>query len=159
MEEWVEYGKKAQKFNAYCHLRTRRKTLKDPGLLNILERVAYSPAGNVLCIYGDPAYPLSPHLMAPYRVGEVVMFTPNMQAFNKAMSSVRVSVEWLFADVLNSFKFLNLDFKNKLKVGLNAVGKYYIVAALFQNTLTCLYSNNTSTFFQLPPPIVHNYLS
>ena len=52
------------------------------------------------------------------------MFTPNMQAFNEAMSSVRVSVEWLFGDVLNSFKFL--DFKNNLKLGLSAVGKYYI---------------------------------
>ena len=108
--------------------------LKDSGLLNILERVAYSPAGNVLCIYGDPAYPLH-----PYRVGEVVMFTPNIQAFG-AMSFVRVSIEWLFGDVLNSFKFL--DFKNNLKIGLSAVGKYYIVATPFQNTLTYLYGNN-----------------
>ena len=52
------------------------------------------------------------------------MFTPNKQVFNEAMSSVRVSVEWLFGDVLNSFKFL--DFKNNLKLGLSAVGKYYI---------------------------------
>ena len=132
--------------------------LKDSGLLNILEKVAYSPAGNVLCIYGDPSYPLHPHLMAPYTVGEVAMFTPNIQAFNGAMSSFMVSVEWLFGDVLDSFKFL--DFKNNLKMGLGAVGKYYIVAALFQNTLTCLYGNNTyfhilSTF----PPTVHNCLA
>ena len=131
--------------------------LKDSGLLNILERVAYGPAGNVLCLYGDPAYPLRPHLMALYSVREVVMFTPNMQAFTEAMSTARVSVEWLFGDVLNSFKFL--DFKNNLKLGFSAVGKYYIVAALFQNTLTCLYGNNTSTFFQLSPPTVHNYLA
>ena len=131
--------------------------LKDSGLLNILERVAYGPAGNVLCLYGDPAYPLRPHLMALYSVREVVMFTPNMQAFTEAMSTARVSVEWLFGDVLNSFKFL--DFKNNLKLGFSAVGKYYIVAAFFQNTLTCLYGNNTSTFFQLSPPTVHNYLA
>jgi len=80
--------------------------------------------------------------MAPYQIWEVAVFTENMQAFNEAMSAVRVSVEWLFADVLNDFKFL--DFKNNLKLGLSAVGKHYIVAALLRNTLTCLYGNNTS---------------
>lgn len=74
------------------------------GLLNILEKVAYSPVGNVLNIYGDPAYPIRPHLTVPNRVGEVEIFTPYMPAF-EAISSVRVSVEWLFGDVLNSFKF------------------------------------------------------
>lgn len=39
--------------------------LKDSGLLNTLERIIYSPRGDVLCLYGDPAYPLCPHLMAP----------------------------------------------------------------------------------------------
>ena len=71
-----------------------------------------------------------------------------MQAFNEALSTARVSVEWLFGDVLNSFK-----------LGFSAVGKYYIVAALFQNTLTCLYGNNTSIFFEHSPPTVHNYLA
>lgn len=79
--------------------------LKDSGLLNILEKVAYSPVGNVLSIYGDPAYPILPHLTVPNRVGEVEIFTPYMPAFNEAMSSVRGSVEWLFGDVLNSFNF------------------------------------------------------
>ena len=82
--------------------------LKDSDLLNILERVAYSPAGSVLCIQGDPAYPLRPDLMAPYRVREIVKLKTNMQAFNEAMRSVRVSVVWLFGDVLNSFEFLDL---------------------------------------------------
>ena len=67
--------------------------LKDSGLLNDLQRVAFSPTGDVLCLYGDPAYPL--------RLEEVPVFTANMDAFNEAMSSVRVSVEWLFGDVLN----------------------------------------------------------
>lgn len=39
--------------------------------------------------------------------------------FNESMSAVRVSVEWLFADVINYFKFI--DFKN-LKIGLSQVG-------------------------------------
>ncbi|CAH3172856.1 unnamed protein product [Porites lobata] len=131
--------------------------LKDSGLLQTLEREAYNPRGDVLCLYGDPAYSLRPHLMAPYRTGEVPVFTADMEAFNSAMSSARASVEWLFGDISNSFKFL--DFKKNLKLGLSAVGKQYIVSALFRNILTCLYGNTTSTHFQLDPPTVQDYLA
>ena len=131
--------------------------LKDSSLLDTLEAVAYSPRGEVMCLYGDPAYPLRPNLIAPYRPGEVPVFTPEMQAFNQAMSSVRVSVEWLFGDVVNYFKFM--DFKKNLKLQLSAVGKQYIISALFRNILTCLYGNATSMFFELDPPTLHEYLA
>lgn len=131
--------------------------LKDSGLLHVLEREAYNPRGEILCLYGDPAYPLRPNLIAPYRLGEVRVLTAEMQAFNEAMSSLRVSVEWLFGDVSNSFKFI--DFKKNLKLGMSAVGKYYVVAALFRNILTCLYGNATSSFFQLEPPTIQDYLA
>ena len=41
------------------------------------------------------------------------------------MSAVRASVEWLFADIINYFKFL--DFKKNLRIGLSQVGKLYSV--------------------------------
>ena len=57
------------------------------------------------------------------------------------MSSARVSVEWVFNDIINCFKFL--DFKKNLKVGLSAVGKMYIVCILMQNAHTFLYGSLT----------------
>ena len=30
-----------------------------------------------------------------------------MEEYNKSMSEVRVAIEWLFGDVINSFKFIN----------------------------------------------------
>ena len=51
--------------------------------------------------------------------------TPQMEEYNKAMSAVRISVEWIFGDIINYFKFL--DFKKNLKISLRAVGKMYIV--------------------------------
>ena len=80
-----------------------------------------------------------------------------MEAYNTAMSSVRTSVEWLFGDIINYFKFL--DFKKDLKLGLSSVGKMYIVSAILRNGLTCLYGNTTSDFFQCNPPNLETYFA
>ena len=115
--------------------------LRDSHLLKSLQMFAFNLHGKPMCIYGDPAYPLRIHLQAPFRNG---VLTPQMQAYNSAMSEVRSSVEWLFGDVINYFKFL--DLKKNLKIGL------------LRNALTCLYGNQTSEFFELDPPSLQDYL-
>ena len=85
--------------------------------------------------------------MAPYRMGDVAELTDVMKEFNRAMSSLRVSVEWLFGDISNSFKFI--DFRKNLKLRLNALGKFYIVAPLIRNILTCLYGHATCKSLRL----------
>lgn len=75
--------------------------LVDSNLLHELERNAFSPTGEPMCVFGDPAYPLRVHLQAPYRNG---ILTPMMEAYNADMP-VRVTVEWLFGNVINDFKF------------------------------------------------------
>ena len=102
----------------------------------------------------DPAYPLRVHLQAPFRRGPL---TPMMEDYNACMSSVRSSVEWLFGDVINYFKFM--DFKKNLKIGMSSVGKMYLVCALFHNALTCLYGNKTSEYFDLDPPSLQDYFT
>jgi hypothetical protein len=120
----------------------------------MLQQHAFSPNGQPMSIYGDLAYPLMLHLQAPFR--NPVM-TPQMEAFNKSMSSVRISVEWIFGDIANYFKFL--DFKKNLKIGLSSVGKMYVVCALLRNALTCLYGNSTSSLFDLEPPALQDYFA
>lgn len=107
-----------------------------------------------MCIYGDPSYPLRVHLQAPFR-GAVV--TPAIQEFNRSMSSVRVSVEWAFGEVVRSFRCL--DFKSNLELGLSSVGRMYLVSAIIQNALSCLYGNITSAFFNLDTPSIQECLS
>ena len=87
-------------------------------LYDDLENFAFCPAGREMCLYGDPAYLLRVHLQAPFRNG---VLTRQMEIFNEKKSAVRASVEWLFADIINYFKFL--DFKKNLRVGLSQVGK------------------------------------
>ena len=76
--------------------------LADSALLNNLQIHSHSPNGRVLCIYGDPAYPLRQHLQAPFKGARL---TPQQIAWNQSMNEVRVSVEWIFGDIVNSFMF------------------------------------------------------
>ena len=84
--------------------------LADSNFLTALEHDAVSPTGQQMCIYGDLTYPLRVNLMAPFRGAAL---TPQMEAFNDSMSNVRTSVEWLFGDIVEYFKFM--DFKKTLK--------------------------------------------
>ena len=61
------------------------------------------------------------------------------------MSKFRVSVEWVFGEIVAFFKFC--DFKQDLKIGLSPVGKTYSVCGLLRNAITCLYGSNTANFF------------
>ena len=99
-----------------------------------------------MALYGDPAYPLRVHLVVPYRTARI---TPQMKEFNKAISSVRISVEWLFGDIVNYFK---------CKLFLNAVGKI-IVCEILRNAMTSLVGNFTSDFFKIDPPTLQDYFS
>lgn len=97
---------------------------------------------HVYALYGDPAYPLRPHLLAPYKG---VIITREQQVFNQGMSKV-----------VQYFAFL--DFKKNLKILLQPIGKYYAVGVILTNCHTCIYGSVTSSFFHVPPPDVQTYL-
>ena len=106
--------------NLYGSLEGKRhdhdsRLLAMSGLLQKLQQHSYSPTGGVLCLYGDSANP------------------------HRSISQVRVAVEWVFGDVANYCKFI--EFKKNLKIGLRAIGKFFVVCALLKNCLTCLYGN------------------
>ena len=122
------------------------------GLYPQLQQHAMDPQGNILCIYGDPAYPLRPQLMCPF---QGAFLSPDETVFNSSMSQVRVAVEWVFNDISNYFKFI--DFKKNLKVGLSPVGKTYLVCGLLHNARTMLYGNVTSKYFDIDPPDIYSY--
>ena len=126
--------------------------LADSNLLTQLQQHSFSPNRQPLCIYGDPAYPLRIHLQGPFKGANL---TPLQRDYNKSMSQVRTSVEWVFGEILDYFGFL--DFRKNLKIRLSAVGKMYAVCALLTNAHTCLYKSLTSSFFELDPPHLEDY--
>ena len=123
--------------------------LADSGLLNDLQRFAFSSTGQPMCLYGDPAYPLRIHLQVPFRN---TVRTPALQAFNFSMRAVRKSVEWLFGDIVNYFKFL--DFHKNLKIGLSSVGKTFISVLYFAMPLVALMEIKLQNFLiWIPQPL------
>ena len=110
--------------------------------------------GDPFVLYGDPAYGLSLNILGPFRGAQL---TSQQRAFNKSMSSVRVSVEWGFGKICQYFAFL--DFKKNMKVLLQPVGKYFLVGSLLINCHTCLYGSVTGSFFEVDPPSLETYLS
>lgn len=122
------------------------------GLTDKLSRFQ-TPTGEPYVVYGDPAYGLTRNIIGPFRGAHI---TDDEQAFNTEMSKVRTCVEWGFGKICQNFAYL--DFKKNLKVLLQPVGKYYLVASILINCHTCLYGSQTSTFFDLDPPSLETYL-
>ena len=60
-----------------------------------------------------------------------LLLTVQEKDFNRAMSSVSVSVEWKFGKIAQYFAYL--DFKKNQKILLQPVGKLYLVGALLTN--------------------------
>ena len=99
-------------------------------------------------MYGDSAYALSEVLLKEY---------PYPCEFNSIMSSVRETVEWGFKEIVSHFAWL--DYNKNMKLLLQPVGKYWVVASLLVNCWTYLYGNQISVFFDSPPcPDLETYL-
>ena len=57
-------------------------------------RRACRRAGRTYQLYGDPAYPLSRWIGAPFDVAQLGLLTAEEARFNAGMSSARIAVEW-----------------------------------------------------------------
>ena len=103
------------------------------GLADNLRRFQ-KPNGEPYVIYGDPAY-MAWQETSWLLIGELDL-TDDQQEFNSQMSKVRTCVEWGFGKICQLFAFL--DFKKNLKLLLQPIGKYYLVAVILVNCHTCL---------------------
>ena len=143
-------GNLSRPYEGQCH---DSNMLHESNLLNDLQTFVWYN-NQPPCIYRDPAYQLTAHIQAPYRQAEN---NQDMINYKKPMGEVRVTVEWLFGNIKNYFKFI--DFKKKMKLCLSPVGKVYALCALLQNAHTCLYGNQISNFFGMEPISSQEYFS
>ena len=71
-------------------------------------------------------------------------------AFNKAIFSVRISVEWIFKEV--KMQFTVMEFKRKMKFGEGRIGLMFLCCMFLSNCRNCIYPNQISQYFNCRLP-------
>lgn len=103
-------------------------------------------------VYGDAGYPVWSHIIGASKGANMA---DQQIRSNRAMSSLRITVEWMFGGIQNICPFLSHD----KKLFAQPVGRYYVVAALLYNCRCCLYGNEISEYFEITPPTLESYLN
>ncbi|KAF9061220.1 hypothetical protein BDP27DRAFT_1146071, partial [Rhodocollybia butyracea] len=107
-------------------------------------------------VFGDPAfstaYGYGPHLISPFADDDLL---EEQQAWNCAMSKVRIEVEHGFGVVVNLWPFLN-NFR-KMQVLSSPVGRYYRIGVLLMNAANCVCPNQIAQRFNCMPPTLEDY--
>jgi hypothetical protein len=125
-----------------------------PAILNGLPCVA-SPGSPPVALYADEGYALSQRIYVPYADGRI---DARHAAFNHSMSQSRITVEWGYHMVLQSWTAL--DFKRNLKIFKSPIAAYYAIAVLLTNIQSCLATYNQVTLYAgTSPPSVEAYLA
>ncbi|CAC5383587.1 unnamed protein product [Mytilus coruscus] len=89
--------------NMYGPIEGRRHDaglLRESGICGELQTQMTTPTGDIYVIYGDPAYPMTTHIIKPFRGGVI---SAAQARFNKKMSALRTCVEWTFGKILTLF--------------------------------------------------------
>ena len=107
---------------------------------------------NQYCMYADKGYADMSHLIAAYHGANLKQ--PQIQ-FNGVLTLVRVSVEWCFGNVSENQMYINFPRCQQLQ--LQPLRKYYRLAVLLMNAITCLYGSQTSILFNLKVPSLGEY--
>ena len=132
------------------------KILQESELLEALNNMmpfdnhAENPVYHLL---GDMGYPISATIVR----GFAGVDRDTVEAdYNKALSHVRVVVEWTFNGIATLWA--HLDCHNSMQLLKQPVAQQYINGAFLMNIHTSFYGNNTNTYFNASPLTVRQYL-
>ena len=128
--------------------------LHDSGLIEKLEEnMPANRNGVVYAMYGDSAYAQSIYLLSGFHKPST---GSNEALFNRQMSSVRITVEWGFGDVVEKWRFL--DFCSAMKIFEMPIAEFYMNGAFLSNICNCLYGNKTQQYFGAVQLMLDEYL-
>ena len=128
--------------------------LHDLGLIEKLEvNMPANGNGMVYAMYGDLAYSQSIYLIGEFQKPP----TGSDEAlFNRQMSSVQITVEWGFGDVVEKWKYL--DFRSRMKIFEMPIAEFYTNGAFLRSICNCLYGNKTQQYFGAVLLMIDEYL-
>lgn len=103
-------------------------------------------------LYGDSIYSTTTFVCAPPKGGNVL---PAQKEFNRKMSSLRVSVEWLIGKVYWLCGLLRQRVMHE--VFRDDVASRFLVGVFLTNCHTCLYGSQASMYFKCESPDLEEY--
>jgi hypothetical protein len=107
-------------------------------------------------IYADLGYSVVPGCIeVPYHDEAINVMHA---AYNDAMASARISIEWAFGAILRHWASLRYVPSQQL-LSNRKIGQVYFVAAFLTNCLNCLKPNQTAQYFKCQPPSLDAYLT
>jgi len=124
-------------------------------LVNHIVQFPRSPQGAVYCAYADQGYSEQAGISTPYFDGAV---NAVHEAYNQAMSSSRIAVEWAFGDILVLWASLALKSQQQL-LSQRKIGQVYLVAGLLTNMFNTVQPGNASKYFKVRPPSLEAYMA
>ena len=105
------------------------RLLHESQLLEQLQTVMPEDGNNpIYALYGDLAYAQSAYVLGGFHN---VDMDSDEAAYNRLLSSVHITVEWGFAELVEHWKFL--DFRLAMEIFQCPVAQYYINAAFLSN--------------------------
>jgi hypothetical protein len=128
--------------------------LKESELVPYLMSLPRRGDGAMHVIYADQGYSDDVGIQTPYFDGAV---NARHEAFNQAMASSRISVEWAFGGIIEKWSSQAFTRTQQL-LSNRKIGQVYIVASFLCNLLNTLQRNNTSHYFGVHPPVLESYL-
>ena len=130
------------------------RLLRESQLVEQLQTVMPEDGTNqVFALYGDLAYAQNAYVLGGFRN---VVPNSDEAAYNRLLSSVCITVEWGFAELVEQWKFL--DFRSAMKIFQCPVAQYYINAAFLSNIRNCLLGNKTQQYFNAQQLTIDEYL-
>ncbi len=79
----------------------------------------------------------------------------SIQGLGRGLSSLRQTIEWNYALVKNTWKYL--DAKECMKIYKQPLCKIILTCLLLQNAFICLNGSQTSSYFNFPPPSLEEW--
>lgn len=126
------------------------------GLADILRKNLWSPSGDPLVIYVDPAYGLSEHLICPFESPQGQSgLRDEEKRWNYMMAKVRIGIEWEFGIMLKTWPAC--DGARDNRVLLSPVGLEFLTAVILSNARNILRPNQIAQHFNCPPPSLSEY--
>ena len=121
---------------------------------NLNNRMAELQEGNVMqyMIYGDGIFPVMSHIRSRHKNN----LTARQLLENGTMAKLRISIEWHYGNLCTMFPML--DYKRNLKIRQQPLKSLYFTATFLRNCHVCIYGNNTSAYFDLPPPTLEDFV-